>query len=86
MINNSSVSNLVEEYSDLIEKADSCLQDTSGYIDSETVSERLVEDADWSQDAAAHLVRLSSDYGIFMLRNALALAIATKCEDGKLGF
>jgi hypothetical protein len=45
----------------------------------------LSEQHDWSHAAAATLVKLARDYGTFMLRNALALAVALEIEDGALG-
>jgi len=45
----------------------------------------LSEQHDWSHAAAAALVALARDYGTFMLRNALALAVALEIEDGALG-
>lgn len=52
--------------------------------------ERLVRDLcsghDWTESGARAIVSLAHDYGAFMLRNALALAIALKKEDGDLGF
>ena len=86
MINNSSVSDLVAEYSGYIDESDICTRDTEVCVDLVKISERLVTDGDWGRKAADHLVMLSNNYGVFMLRNALALAIATRCEDGKLGF
>ena len=41
---------------------------------------------DWSEVGAAAVVGLAGDYGAFMLRNALALAVALDVEDGRLGF
>ncbi len=40
----------------------------------------------WTDRGARALVSLAQDYGAFMLRNALALAIALGKEDGDLGF
>jgi hypothetical protein len=41
---------------------------------------------DWTNDGASAIVRLANDYGAFMLRNALALAVVLIKEDGDLGF
>ncbi len=41
---------------------------------------------DWTDGGARTVVRLANDYGAFMLRNALAVAIALGKEDGDLGF
>ena len=40
---------------------------------------------DWTQEGARVIVTLANDYGAFMLRNALALALALGKEDGELG-
>ena len=45
----------------------------------------LCECAEWTYPGAEHVVKLARDYGTFMLRNALALAIAAELEDGELG-
>jgi len=39
----------------------------------------------WTRQAAETLVSIVQDYGSFVLKNALALAIATNTEDGQLG-
>jgi hypothetical protein len=41
---------------------------------------------DWTEHGARAIVSLASQYGAFMLRNALALAVALDKEDGDLGF
>jgi transcriptional regulator with XRE-family HTH domain len=46
----------------------------------------LVAGADWTPEAARHLVLLARDCGTFMLRNAAAIATALDIEDGELGF
>jgi len=45
----------------------------------------LVFEGDWTPRAAEHLVSLVRNYGSFVLRNALALALALEIEDGELG-
>jgi hypothetical protein len=54
--------------------------------DVEALTRVLQEKGDWTQQASAHLVALAKNYGAFMLRNALAVAIALEIEDGELGF
>lgn len=46
----------------------------------------LRRDHDWTDGGARTVVSLANDYGAFMLRNALALAVALGKEDGDLGF
>lgn len=45
----------------------------------------LVETAEWTDAAASDLIQLARHYGVFMLRNALALAVALEIADGELG-
>ena len=53
-------------------------------------TDRLVRDLsrsyDWTEHGARAIVSLASRYGAFMLRNALALAVALDKEDGDLDF
>ena len=53
-------------------------------------TDRLVRDLssahDWTEKGARAIVSLANQYGAFMLRNALALAVALDREDGDLGF
>jgi hypothetical protein len=72
------VSNLVEEYRSLF---DSVGSDTVGSLE-----EALMDDAEWTAEAAEHLVHLARAYGSFMLRNALAISLALGIDDGDLGF
>lgn len=46
----------------------------------------LCKSADWTEPGADMIVRLATAYGAFVLRNALALAVALGTEDGELGF
>lgn len=46
----------------------------------------LTKSADWSLRGAKEIARLVDDYGAFMLRNALAVAIVLGMEDGELEF
>ncbi len=70
------------------------LMDVSGLVDEyreilcskETVVKQLVEAADWTEGGAEHVHMLATKYGSFMLRSALALAIALGIEDGSAGF
>jgi hypothetical protein len=45
-----------------------------------------VVSADWSLSAAREILRLVENYGAFMLRNALAIAVVLAKEDGSEGF
>jgi hypothetical protein len=57
-----------------------------GIEDAELLGRALQETGDWTPRASEHLVALARNYGAFMLRNALAVAIALEIEDGDLGF
>jgi len=46
----------------------------------------LTHEAEWTPEAASHLLLLARGYGSFMLRNALAISLALGIEDGELGF
>lgn len=50
-----------------------------------TVELALVEEHEWTPEAAARLVELVHRYGSFVLRNAAALALAVGIEDGNDG-
>ena len=72
------VSGLVGEYRALFDGLDR--------VETELLEQRLISDAEWSTQAAAHLLQLANDYGSFMLRNALAISLALRIEDGDMGF
>jgi hypothetical protein len=75
---------LVSEYEGLLLKGTA----SEGTVDVENwrlVADALCMDADWSERGADEIARLVKDYGAFMLRNALAVAIALGREDGNLG-
>lgn len=54
-------------------------------VGDERIAQRLSLSHDWTEQGAETVVQLARDYGAFMLRNALALAIALGIEDGRLG-
>ncbi|MCL5278418.1 MAG: hypothetical protein M1376_00745 [Planctomycetes bacterium] len=72
------VSNLVEEYRSLFDEV--------GDDTLDSLKETLMHEAEWTAGAAEHLLQLATEYGSFMLRNALAIALALDIEDGELGF
>jgi hypothetical protein len=55
-----------------------------GEFDRRELCDRLVRECDWTTSGASALVELATSYGAFMLRNALALAVALEIEDGDL--
>lgn len=50
-----------------------------------TIELALVEEHEWTPEAAARLVELVRRYGSFVLRNAASLALALNIEDGNDG-
>lgn len=52
----------------------------------ERLIKRLMRSHDWTGQGAEEIVKLANMYGAFMLRNALALAIALNKEDGDLRY
>jgi len=55
-------------------------------MDTERIVSILSRNHDWTDKGACEIARLASEYGSFMLRNALAVAIVLGLEDGNLGF
>jgi hypothetical protein len=75
---------LLEEYKSFVHEA---LSGTTALVegDWDRVESILRTEGDWSPKAAPQLVRLAREYGAFVLRNALALAMAAGIEDGSSG-
>jgi hypothetical protein len=71
------VAALVEEYQDITD-------DFGDIMDTPTddIAKRLAAEHGWTPEGAAVLMDLVTQYGAFVLRNALALAIALDIEDG----
>ena len=55
-------------------------------LDTEQLVLSLSKEHEWTNQGAQAIVYLAKEYGVFMLRNALALAIILEKEDGNLGF
>jgi len=72
------VTALVQEYLLLFDGVDSDAPDS--------LEDTLTRGAEWTPEAAEHLLQLARAYGSFMLRNALAISLALDVEDGELGF
>jgi hypothetical protein len=72
------VTGLVEEYRVLFEGVEGDASDS--------LEAALTHGAEWTPEAAAHLLQLARAYGSFMLRNALAVSLALDVDDGELGF
>ena len=72
---------LISEYSGLAQRTT-----INGRVDLDTerLANILSTDHEWTRQGANTVVSLATDYGAFVLRNALALAIALHIEDGLL--
>jgi hypothetical protein len=79
------ISYLVSEYTCMLDQTTKRAA-TNISNDSNKIKELLVAEGNWTPQAADHLIRLSKDYGSFMLRNALALSLALEIDDGAFGF
>jgi hypothetical protein len=55
-------------------------------VNLDQLTRALCKDHYWTDSGAHAIVALANDYGAFMLRNALALAVVLDKEDGNLGF
>ena len=73
----------VSEYSALLTPARS---KAVGQMDKDRLVRELARAHDWTDLDALAIVSLATEYGVFMLRNALALAIVFDKQDGDLGF
>lgn len=71
----------VSEYTTMVDRVS-----TRENVDMNSLVRRLSSEHDWTERGAQAITSLANDYGTFMLRNALALAIALGKEDGDLEF
>ena len=78
-----SVEGLVDEYDALL-STDWRNGEPGAEPDWAWIRSVLESEAGWTRSGADHVVRLARDYGVFVLRNALALSIALEIEDGAL--
>ncbi|HAH30794.1 MAG TPA: hypothetical protein DCL44_00590 [Elusimicrobia bacterium] len=74
---------LVIEYKTLLRKSVS--NNNQNNCDEKHIIENLTKSADWSPQGANEILGLVNNYGAFILRNALAIAVALGKEDGALG-
>lgn len=74
---------LVSEYKSLLSENPSKTDQNSCH--KEHIIKNLTKSADWTPRGASEILSLANNYGAFMLRNALALAVALGKEDGALG-
>jgi hypothetical protein len=76
---------LISEYKELLLQT-APPESTAAEVNLELLADALCKSADWTEGGADMIVQLATAYGAFMLRNALALAVALGTEDGELGF
>ena len=82
-VDQASVASLVEEYRGYVEVCRNV--DAEEGIDWQLLAAQLIASGDWTSAGAEAVVTLVRIYGAFVLRNALALAIAAGIEDGEAG-
>ncbi len=75
---------LISEYKTVIFEAR--VSEIAPDVDWPRLAHLLVNSSGWTPNGAQELVMITRGYGIFMLRNALALALALGLEDGELGY
>ena len=78
------VDSLIDEYETIL--AERLRKNTIDKYDESEILNELSVSADWSMSAAREILRLAEEYGAFMLRNALAIAVVLGKEDGSAGF
>ena len=81
MADETSLDSLKSEYDSLVAECADC----DGEILWDALKDRLVCVSEWTPCGAEHLVRIVQEYGSSVLRNAAALAIAARIEDGESG-
>ena len=69
----------------LLAEYETIIADLGSNATDKQIVRALVEHADWTQQGARAVVMLARQYGVFVLRNALALANAMGIEDGAAG-
>lgn len=75
---------LEPEYQTIVQEARWACLEVPGARD--RLHSGLVGTGEWTPSAASALIELAERYGSFMLRNALALAVAMEIEDGSEGY
>lgn len=74
----------IEEYESLIVDVESG-EGRDMCVNWDVVEDALVREGGWTENGARCVAQLARNYGSFVLRNALALAVAASVEDGALG-
>ena len=75
----------IDEYQTLVSAAAGREQAVTSAADCQRLREALSADAEWTTRGAETILLLAKQYGTFVLRNALAMAIAMGIEDGEAG-
>ncbi|MGD0077838.1 MAG: hypothetical protein ABSB91_04320 [Sedimentisphaerales bacterium] len=70
----------VQEYADVFPHPE------GAPIDWTHIETKLHNEMEWTQEGATQVATLAREYGAFVLRNALALAVSLGVEDGELGY
>jgi hypothetical protein len=78
------VESLISEYQTLL--GEKLLKNSQGQYDDSGMLKELSVSADWTVAGAHELLKLANNYGAFMLRNALAIAVVLGKEDGSERF
>jgi hypothetical protein len=76
--------NTIQEYAELLDFSQTTSPEVAN-LQWTHIQNKLQTDAGWTNQGAKHITRLARDYGSFVLRNALALAVALDIEDGRFG-
>lgn len=75
---------LLDEYRSLVESYEHPGTREEGFNWAD-IADSLHTELGWTPSGAEHIAVLARQYGSFVLRNALALALAMGIEDGELG-
>ena len=78
------VESLIREYQTLL--GEKLLKNSQGQYNDSGMLKELSVSADWTVAGARELLKLANNYGAFMLRNALAIAVVLGKEDGSERF
>jgi len=78
---NINIKMILPEYQGYVAKA----TDGNNEVDWNKLVNLLCINGDWTTQGAETLIQLVKNYGSFILKNAFALAVVTKTEDGQLG-
>jgi hypothetical protein len=69
----------------LLAEYETIISDLGAEATDEQIVRALVERGDWTENGASAVVALAHEQGVFVLRNALALAAALGIDEGASG-